>query len=188
MAPATMVFHTRFVAATLAGAPVGWLPQPRDDRGLTWGEAFAANRDQTILGAVLAAGIGGVAPEYLLWFAPVMIGLLFAAPIAVLTSRGSAGRLLRRAGLFVTPEETAPPMPLRLAGAAMRRPPAPLPDRAALPGFALPALPALAPLDMVALPFDARPPRAVLPADATAEAARRNAATGATPSPRSRRA
>lgn len=194
MAPATMVFHTRFVAATLAGAPVGWLPQPRDDRGLTWGEAFVANRDQTILGAALVAGIGGVAPEYLLWFAPVMIGLLFAAPIAVLTSRGSTGRLLRRAGLFVTPEEAAPPMPLRLAGAAFRRPAARLPDRAVLPGFPLPALPGLAPLDMVALPFDARPPRAVLPADATAEAARRDiaprppAAPGATPPPRSHRA
>ncbi|MGE0256473.1 MAG: glucans biosynthesis glucosyltransferase MdoH [Alphaproteobacteria bacterium] len=162
MAPATMVFHTRFVAATLAGAPVGWLPQPRDNRGLSWREAFIACRDQTILGLLLAVAIGSVAPEYLPWFAPVLIGLLFAAPIAVLTSQGRLGRRLRRAGLFATPEETSVPTPLRLAAAARQAGrPLNLPDRVARPARPPAGLPELAPLEMVALPFDAVAPRPV---------------------------
>jgi membrane glycosyltransferase len=40
---------------------------------------------------------------------PSLAGLALSIPICVLTSRESFGNLLRKAGLLVTPEETAMP-------------------------------------------------------------------------------
>ncbi|MBK8544393.1 MAG: hypothetical protein IPL62_13125 [Caulobacteraceae bacterium] len=42
--------------------------------------------------------------------APIIIGLVFAAPIAVATSSVAAGQFARRLGVFVTPEELYAPM------------------------------------------------------------------------------
>jgi membrane glycosyltransferase len=39
---------------------------------------------------------------------PVAMGLIFSAPVAVLSSRLKAGAYARRFGMFVTPEERNP--------------------------------------------------------------------------------
>ena len=43
------------------------------------------------------------------WFVPVFAGMVLAIPLSVLTSRSSWGSRARSLGLFLTPEETAPP-------------------------------------------------------------------------------
>jgi membrane glycosyltransferase len=48
--------------------------------------------------------------DLVIWMAPILIGLLFSAPIAVMTSSVAAGQFARRMGMFVTPEELASPM------------------------------------------------------------------------------
>ena len=63
-----------------------------------------------------------LAPQFFWWLTPVLVGLLFGIPLTVWTSRTSAGRLFRRHGLLLTPEETAPPPELAVlesAGEAM---------------------------------------------------------------------
>ncbi len=50
-----------------------------------------------------------LAPAFIWWMMPVIVGMLLPVPFTVLTSRASLGRRLRAAGLLLTPEETAPP-------------------------------------------------------------------------------
>jgi membrane glycosyltransferase len=46
---------------------------------------------------------------------PVVVGLLLAIPLSAATARQELGRLFRRHGLLVTPEETEPPLVLQRA-------------------------------------------------------------------------
>src|SRR5205085_5026430 len=50
-----------------------------------------------------------VSPPLFLWMTPVIVGLLFAVPLAALTARPRAGLALRRLGLLAIPEECDPP-------------------------------------------------------------------------------
>ena len=100
VSPVTAVFHTLFVARTLAGRVVGWDAQPRDDRGLGWAEAWRC-LGLPLAGAAALAGLL-VSP----WAAAI---LLAGVPVAVWSSRLSLGQWTRRLGLFAIPEEGAPP-------------------------------------------------------------------------------
>jgi membrane glycosyltransferase len=104
--PILTVFYTVFVATTLMGRSVRWDAQARDDRGLGWREAAWRLGRPAVVGAV-AAGLMAVAGAPWAWL-PLVPGLVFAIPLAVLSSRASLGQAARRAGLFATPEETRP--------------------------------------------------------------------------------
>jgi membrane glycosyltransferase len=51
-------------------------------------------------------------PSLFWWFTPVLAGMILAVPLSVLTSRRSLGTRARSLGLFLTPEETKPPIEL----------------------------------------------------------------------------
>ena len=51
-------------------------------------------------------------PGLFWWFTPVLAGLVLSVPVSVLTSRRTLGAHAKSLGLFLTPEETAPPMEL----------------------------------------------------------------------------
>jgi membrane glycosyltransferase len=51
-------------------------------------------------------------PTLFWWFTPVLAGLVFSIPLSVWTSRKSLGARARSLGLFLTPEEIAPPLEL----------------------------------------------------------------------------
>jgi membrane glycosyltransferase len=104
LAPILMVANTRAVFLTLRGRDVGWRPQQRDAQGLAWRHAFRAMTWQMIAGAVFAAALG-LRPDMALSFSPIVLPLLFAAPLAVLTSRLSLGERMARAGLLATPDD-----------------------------------------------------------------------------------
>ena len=108
-----ITFYTRFIAALLRGSSVRWEAQPRDDRGLSWHEAWTRLQLPTIVGVVWLGLLGFASPGLLLWCAPLLFGLLMSAPAAYVSSRIGAGRAVRRAGLFVTPEELSPSPVLR---------------------------------------------------------------------------
>ena len=55
----------------------------------------------------------------------VITGLVLSVALTVWTSRTDVGQWARRAGLFLTPEETDPPRELRRLAAAEADPPAP---------------------------------------------------------------
>ena len=100
LAPIQMVANTHSVMQTFRGHDAGWLPQQRDAEDLPWSVAFKAMQWQMVTGLVFLAGLC-FRPDLSLCFAPVVLPLLFAAPLAVWTSRRAN---LRRA-LFATPEQ-----------------------------------------------------------------------------------
>jgi membrane glycosyltransferase len=121
LAPVMMLFHSTFVLTVLLGRTVGWGAQPRDDRGVDWADATQRHGGHAAIGAVWASAIFWFAPAFLPWVAPVVLGMLAAIPMAVLSSRVATGRMARRLGLFLTPEEVAPPVELRLLAAELDR-------------------------------------------------------------------
>src|SRR6185312_4292896 len=50
-----VIFYTRYVFDLLRGATVRWDAQPRDDRGLSWAEAWTRLRLPTLVGAAWLA-------------------------------------------------------------------------------------------------------------------------------------
>lgn len=114
LAPVTMLFHTAFVAAILAGRPVGWPPQPRAENRVRWAAALRRHLPHMLAGALATGVIAAMAPEFLIWIAPVCAGLLLAVPLNVLTSCQTCGRAARAVRLFLIPEEVSVPQELRL--------------------------------------------------------------------------
>jgi membrane glycosyltransferase len=112
LAPAMMVFHSSFVVQTLFGHVVRWDAQPRDDRGISFREAFARMKWHIALGVVWGAIILAFAPAFIWWMAPVLAGLLAGVPLTMVTSRADIGHKARELGLFLTPEETDTPVEL----------------------------------------------------------------------------
>jgi membrane glycosyltransferase len=117
LAPIRMLFHSQFVAAALAGLHSSWKSPPREDAETTWGEAVLRHGAHTILGVTWAVGVYVLSPTYIWWMLPVVGALALSIPVSVYSSRASWGRALRRAELFLIPEETTPPAELRLARA-----------------------------------------------------------------------
>ncbi len=128
MAPVMMVFQTNSVLSTLLGRTVSWDAQSRDDRGLSWSEGLKRHGRQSLLGVVWGAAIYWLAPDFFLWMLPITLGLVLAVPLSVLSSRAELGNWLKRAGLFVTPEETQTPTELRRLKRASIRGTGPVPD------------------------------------------------------------
>ena len=112
LAPSMMLFHTSFVITTLAGHPVAWNAQDRGDRGITFREAFSRHKWHVLIGLVWGGVIVAIAPRYIWWMSPILIGLLMSIPLTMLTSLTSAGLWARRHGLLLTPEEIEPPQEL----------------------------------------------------------------------------
>jgi membrane glycosyltransferase len=128
LAPVRMLFHTEFVVTALAGLRAQWKSPPREDAETTWGEALQRHGVHTLIGVAWAAGVYWLNPPFLWWLLPVVGALMLSIPMSVYSSRVSLGRLMRRAGLFVIPEEEAPPEELRRMEAHLQR-------AGPLPGF-----------------------------------------------------
>ena len=109
-APVMMIFQSSAVAEILLGRDAGWHVQRRDDGAMLWQEIIAKYSVPTLFGIAMAASAYAVSLPLLLWMAPVILGLLFAIPLAMLSSTPYAAT-----SLFKTPEETSPPQVLARA-------------------------------------------------------------------------
>jgi membrane glycosyltransferase len=127
LAPIRMLFHTRFVLAALLSVSPGWLPPPREDVETRWGDALRQHGGGMVLGIGWIALVAWLNPAYLGWLLPIAGSLVAAVPISVLSSRVRLGVGFRARGLFVTPEESAPPPELAALRARMQGPPTPDP-------------------------------------------------------------
>jgi membrane glycosyltransferase len=119
-APLLMLWHTRFVLTNVAGISVGWATQKRSADGTTWLYAAQRNWGHTFIGVLWGAFMWQLDPTLFWWFTPVLAGLVLSIPLSVLTSRRSLGAHARRLGLFLTPEETKPPVELVSLRAQMK--------------------------------------------------------------------
>ncbi|HRO58763.1 MAG TPA: glucans biosynthesis glucosyltransferase MdoH [Burkholderiaceae bacterium] len=109
MAPVTMLDQSVTVLATLSGRDVGWNVQRRDDGALPWTQVARHYAGHTLFGVLLGIAAYAVSWSLFLWMSPVILGLLLAIPLAALTADARLGRGLRRLGLLLVPEESAPP-------------------------------------------------------------------------------
>ena len=53
-------------------------------------------------------------PAYLWWLLPIIGALILSIPLSVFTSRASLGQSFRKARLFLIPEESWPPLEIRM--------------------------------------------------------------------------
>lgn len=113
LAPLRMLFHAQFVLAALAGHAVQWKSPPRDDAHTSWGEALRRHGWQTLIGAAWIAVAVRLDAHHVWWMLPVAGAMVLAVPLSVYLSRASLGRALRRAGLFLVPQEVEPARELR---------------------------------------------------------------------------
>ena len=109
LAPVRMLFHSQFVAAALLGWSLQWKSPARADKSTSITQALRRHGLQTVIGLAWMGLVAWKAPDALPWIALVAAGLLLAIPISVLTSSSTFGLLMRRAKLFMTPDETQPP-------------------------------------------------------------------------------
>ncbi|MBK8906894.1 MAG: glucans biosynthesis glucosyltransferase MdoH [Rhodospirillales bacterium] len=123
IAPVLGGLHSYFVASLLVGRGVAWNPQNRSERGLSVGEAVSSVGILFVIGIAWMAVLLWNAPSYVWWVMPVLAGLILSIPVAVISSRPDVGNWLRRQGLLLTPEETAPPPELLDLQTAMDREP-----------------------------------------------------------------
>lgn len=110
IAPVMMLFHTQFVIWNLIGKTVGWSTQRRGAQGTSWDEAISVHGMQTLIGLGLGIFTAMTNLTVFWWLSPVLIGLWFSIPVSVWTSRLEIGLNAKREKLFLTPEETSPPI------------------------------------------------------------------------------
>ncbi|MGA3142592.1 MAG: glucans biosynthesis glucosyltransferase MdoH [Verrucomicrobiota bacterium] len=119
-APLLMLWHTRFVVTNLLGVSVGWWPQKRAAGGTVWTYAIRRHWGHTLIGLVWGAFMWWLGPSLFWWFTPMLAGMILSIPLSVFTSRRSLGAQARKLGLFLTPEEIAPPPELVALRANMK--------------------------------------------------------------------
>jgi membrane glycosyltransferase len=111
-APLLMLWHTRFVLTNIAGISVSWTTQRRAADGTDWRYAVQRHWGHMLIGIVWGWFTWKLDPGLFWWFTPVVAGMVLSLPLSVLTSRRSLGARAKTLGLFLTPEETRPPMEL----------------------------------------------------------------------------
>ncbi|PCJ70558.1 MAG: glucans biosynthesis glucosyltransferase MdoH [Rhodobiaceae bacterium] len=118
IAPVLMIQQTRAVVRTLTGRAKGWQPQRRVAKNDTLRELARVHAIESFAGIGLVVGIASGVVS--LWLTPVMVGLVFAAPLSALVSRHSS-YLFERLGILSVPENTSVPPIVALAQAYLHR-------------------------------------------------------------------
>lgn len=109
VAPVLMLFHSVFVLMILLGKGVNWGTQKRVADGTAWSYATRAHWGHTLLGLGWGTLAWWLDRPFFWWLSPVLSGMALSIPVSVLSSRASLGKLARKLGLFLTPEELSPP-------------------------------------------------------------------------------
>ena len=105
IAPLLMLTQTNAVASILLGRDAGWGAQRRIGADATRVQFLLQHRWHTAWGIAGAAVCWTLSPAVFAWMAPIIMGLLLAAPIARLTAK-PAGTLLAKT--LATAEERCP--------------------------------------------------------------------------------
>lgn len=120
LAPLRMVAHSKFVFITLLGRNIQWNPPPREDSDTGWRVALRFHGGGMLLALIWGAAVFTINRPFFWWLTPILIPLLLAVPLSVWSSRATWGRLARRMGLFLIPEELSPPHELSMLETALQ--------------------------------------------------------------------
>lgn len=115
LAPVMALYHTQFVLTTLLGQTVRWSAQTRDEHRLAFSDALASHRSHTLVGIGLAIVLLLVSPDLLVWFGPIIFGLVLSIPFAMLLSSNIGQSVLE------TPQERQPEATLQIHRAELAR-------------------------------------------------------------------
>jgi membrane glycosyltransferase len=115
LAPIMMAIQTGAVIRIMLGIDSGWNPQRRDDGSVPFATILVGHVSHMLLGLVTLVAAILISPSLVAWMSPTIAGLLLAAILTWGSGQLSVGLALRRAGLLLTPEETAPPQIVRQA-------------------------------------------------------------------------
>jgi membrane glycosyltransferase len=118
LAPSIMVSHTLIVLGMVFGRSVSWGSQNRETDGTGWGEAFRYHAPAVIIGVLWTSVSYMIGLGFLLWMAPILLGLVFAPVVSVLTSRSRYGLAMLNHRILATPEELKPSEVMVLADEA----------------------------------------------------------------------
>lgn len=113
LAPLMMVYHAFFVLCVFLGYQVSWNAQAREGRMVAWSEALRRTLPATLIVMAWGAVTYFFTPMMFWWMTPVLLGIVFAAPIIHYSSSLTLGRWSRRLGIFVTPSEQQEPAVLK---------------------------------------------------------------------------
>lgn len=109
VAPVSAVAVTLFMLGLPFGRQIGWTSQQRDAANVPLRLATRVLWPQTLLGIVLAVWMWRVAPGAIWFWAPMMLGLVAAIPLAMVSAYPSIGRAFAAAGICRIPEEAGLP-------------------------------------------------------------------------------
>jgi len=110
-APILMLFYTRFVLGCLTGTRVAWVPQKRKGEDLpAWRDLFRAHLGDTIFVLAWAVALAFLKPSFLPWMVMVLLGPAISILFSRFTASENWGLKARRKGVFIIPEEVAPPV------------------------------------------------------------------------------
>jgi membrane glycosyltransferase len=121
IAPIMMTFHAYVVIFTIIGKKVTWNSQPRNGRAIPWREAFGYTFFASTCGLVWGGLSFFYAPAYFWWMLPVLLGLVFAAPIVRYSGSFEIGEKLKTWGLLLTPSEQEPSTTLSIVDLVIGR-------------------------------------------------------------------
>jgi membrane glycosyltransferase len=105
-APVVMLAHSWYVISILMGISTGWGSQARDDRALPLWFVIRHYWPHTFIGIGSSVLLLRYAPDDLYWFAPLLVGLCLAIPLARITSSLRLGEAAAKRKLFLIPSET----------------------------------------------------------------------------------
>jgi len=109
LAPVLMLFHSKFIVLTLCRQNVSWGSQRRGREGAAaWEEAISEHWGHTLAGIIGTVITYRIDPRLAAWMSPVLLGLICSIPLSFITGSLGAGLALKRHGIFLTPDETAP--------------------------------------------------------------------------------
>ncbi len=101
ISPLLFYMHARFVIEILTGQKVQWVKQSRNPaERISWPAAATAFAAPTVLGMTWAVLAYQMTPGLLPYIGPILLGLIFAIPIAVVSSDPQVGDFLDRQGIF----------------------------------------------------------------------------------------
>jgi len=112
LAPVLMIFHTLFVVMTVFGWQVRWNAQNRADAGLGFAHGLVLYGWISCLGLLAQVVALVYLGNFSLWLMPIFVGWILAPVLAWVTSSPAVGLAMRRAKLFLTPEEIDTPSEL----------------------------------------------------------------------------
>ena len=105
MEPARLMSQCLFLLVLPFGMRMGWAPQNRSERGISFADAFKQFWPPTMAGLVLTFVFATVSFTALLIAAPVLISLLGVIPFAMLTADARFSTWLVRQRICALPEE-----------------------------------------------------------------------------------